>query len=267
MSKKGATDSTHTEGLECGLCGSSLYRNRRQAGLGPRAAVCSPPRGPQQDGAPVAHRATCSLTHPWLASSPFLSHLLTPSWGFWKSSPIHDLLLSSRLRMCTGPQPQARIPFRDEETEAPGGQAACAQPTRRGSAAFLNCCGLFRSHWTRLGEDVSVCTGPATSRQVPGIGRTLSSFIHYQGYEASLCCSRDQQSDRAWQFSSGQMGSMFPRALSHPRLDLLWEILGCDFGETREGRGLLQATRPMPAAHRTVLYPGLSELLGDAEKG
>ena len=32
-----------------------------------------------------------------------------------------------------------------------------------------------------LGENVSACMGQMTSRQVPGIGRTGSLFIHYLG--------------------------------------------------------------------------------------
>lgn len=83
----------------------------------------------------------------------------------------------------------------------------------------------FSEPRTLLGEEVCVCTGPTTSRQVPGIGRTLSLFIHHQGNEASCAVPRPSSlTGRAIQFRTD--GVHVPQGPVPPRLDVLWEILG-----------------------------------------
>lgn len=96
--------------------------------------------------------------------------------------------------------PSDRHAFADEETEAPGGAAAWA-PQEEAELPSRTAVVFSRatSHCRALEEGVSVCTGPTASSQVPGIGKTLSLFIHYQVYEAprtrtSPPCPQDQQS-------------------------------------------------------------------------
>lgn len=83
-------------------------------------------------------------------------------------------------------------------------------PTRRGLLQGLSSFPEPPDSAGNLGEDVSACTGPTTSRQTPGMGRMFSLCIHCQGCEVGAQpCPQDQRSVQ------GRMRSVPPRNLSH----------------------------------------------------
>lgn len=118
-----------------------------------------------------------------------------------------------------------------------------------------------------LGEGVSVCTGPATSTQVTGTGKTFSVVIHSQGCEApgartALPRVQTGSLSRERQFSSGQNGVnvyKVPAPLSvgssggDGRMNYHSHFLG---GEAQRGAGLA----PVHTAH--AQQPCLGPQLG-----
>lgn len=154
---------------------------------------------------------TGSLTHLWLASSPFLSHLSAPSWGFWISPQTNDLLSDFCLRVCFWGPNLRTVPHLQMKRGKPlEAKQLVYSPTRRGRAAFLNCQGLFQSHWTLLSPWGRKCF-PAQIQQTPD--GPLESVEHLA---ILALCPRPAVWTGTGSSKEGRRRSMSPRGLSHP---------------------------------------------------
>lgn len=149
-------------------------------------------------------------------------------------------------------------------------------PPRRGRTAFSNCCGLFQSHQSLLSPWKRVCLSAQVQQPLvrsPELAKHLAcSFttrcMRHPGPGHPRPVPRTSSLDREWQSSSRPRGSMFPRGLSHPWVDLLWVWITTatlPMGELREGKGLLQASELTLSS--TVSSGSSWGMLGESTRG
>lgn len=226
---------------------------------------------------------TGSLTHLWLASSPFLSYLSAPSWGFWISPQTNDLLSDFCLRVCFWGPNLRTVPHLQMKRGKPlEAKQLVYSPTRRGRAAFLNCRGLFQSHWTLLFPWGRKCF-PAQIQQIPdgpseSVEHLACSFtirgMKHQGRGHPCLVPTASSLDREWRFKRGQKEVNVSKGPVPP-------LTGFSLGDLRAGR-----ERPLPLfiwvnskkegtcsrPHSLCwadlsLVPGICDQLGDVEEG